>query len=204
MIGQSGFHPRRLLGPSAMAGMQGALLRPPGILGLVALAVLVADQWTKWLIEAHLPPGLSHPLVPGFLDLVHVRNTGAAFGLLAGTGAAASWVLVALACLALGVVLYVSRSFAGSGPGAAVALGLLLGGAAGNLLDRTFAGAVTDFVDVHVAGRHWPAFNVADSAITVALVTLFLIAHREEKARAAEEGSGEDASADGARPPEAP
>jgi signal peptidase II len=137
---------------------------------LVALLVLALDQWSKWLVEVHLPHLTSQPIVPGFLDFTHVRNTGVAFGLFAAHGDLARTLgLSALGLLALTIVLvYFWRTPAGDRT-LLLALALVLGGAVGNLLDRLASGAVTDFIDVYVGTYHWHTFNVADSAITVGL-----------------------------------
>jgi signal peptidase II len=137
---------------------------------LLSLAVLVLDQWTKWLVELHLPHHVAQVVVPGLLNLTHVRNTGVAFGLFAAGGhVPTAWVLSGLGLVALAVVsLYFWRT-AAQHRLLLVALALVLGGAVGNLLDRMMSGAVTDFVDVYVGTHHWPAFNVADSAISIGL-----------------------------------
>lgn len=140
---------------------------------LAAAGVLVLDQWSKWVVEAHLPEHASQVVVPGFLDFTHVRNTGVAFGLLAGAG----HVVPALALAGVGLValLVVATYFwrtPVSEPTLLWALSLVLGGAVGNLLDRFASGAVTDFVDFSLGTHHWPAFNVADGAITIGLLVL--------------------------------
>jgi signal peptidase II len=140
---------------------------------LVSLFVLALDQWTKWLVEIHLPVHASQPVVPGFFNLTHVRNTGVAFGLFAASGqAAATLILVGLGLSALVVVGFYFWRTPASQRLLLGALALVLGGAVGNLLDRCLAGAVTDFLDVYWRGHHWPAFNVADSAISVGLLLL--------------------------------
>jgi signal peptidase II len=139
---------------------------------LVSLAVVVLDQWTKWLVEVHLDRHVAQPIVPGFLNLTHVRNTGVAFGLFASNGISASWVLTGLGLLALSAV---SVYFGFASPrdrGLLVALALVVGGAVGNLIDRITSGAVTDFIDVYVGIHHWPSFNVADAAISVGIVLM--------------------------------
>jgi signal peptidase II len=139
---------------------------------LVSLAVVVLDQWTKWLVEVHLAHHMAQPIVPGFLNLTHVRNTGVAFGLFASSGMSASWVLTALGLLALSAV---SVYFGFASPhdrGLLVALALVVGGAVGNLIDRIASGAVTDFIDVYVGMHHWPSFNVADSAISIGILLM--------------------------------
>jgi signal peptidase II len=139
---------------------------------LVSLAVVVLDQWTKWLVEVHLDSHMAQPIVPGLLNLTHVRNTGVAFGLFAANGINTSWLLTGLGLLALAAV---SVYFGFASPRdrwLLVALGLVVGGAVGNLIDRIASGAVTDFIDVYVGIHHWPSFNVADAAISIGIVLM--------------------------------
>ncbi len=145
---------------------------------LVPTLVLVLDQMSKVWVVASLPYGSHLSLVPGFCQLVHTTNRGVAFGLLADTGPL-SQVLLLVLILALvafvGWQLWQHRE----SPGLRWALGSILGGALGNLADRLLRGEVVDFLDMYVviSGRayHWPAFNLADSAITLgALALLFL------------------------------
>ncbi len=139
----------------------------------VSLAVLVIDQWTKWLVEVHLPDHAAQSVVPGFLTLTHVRNTGVAFGLFAAQGmSGGSWLLTLLglaALTAVGVYFWFTPS---RDRILLVALALVVGGAVGNLLDRVLAGAVTDFIDVYLGSHHWPAFNIADSAISIGIALM--------------------------------
>ncbi len=137
---------------------------------LVSLAVLVADQWSKWWVERTLAPQSVRPLIEGVLNLTHVRNTGVAFGLFAGDGAGLGPPLLsALGLAALVVVgVYFRRTPAGDRL-LLTALALILGGAVGNLLDRLASGAVTDFIDFFIGSYHWHTFNLADSAITVGI-----------------------------------
>lgn len=149
---------------------------------LLSLAVLVADQWTKWLVDLHLPEHGVEPIVPGLLNLTHVKNTGVAFGFFAATGrGAGSWLLTALGLSALALVgLYFWR-VPRSNRLLQAALALVLGGAIGNLVDRVAAGAVTDFIDFYFGTYHWHTFNVADSAISVGIALIAwdtLVAHR--------------------------
>ena len=161
----------------------------------VSLAILVLDQWTKWLVEIHLPHSASHPLIPGFLNLPHVKNTGVAFGLFAAQGAdGSSWLLVVLGLAALAAVFLYFRMAPSHDRLLLVSLALVVGGAAGNLLDRVVAGAVTDFVDVYVGTYHWPAFNVADSAITVGIALMILDSFRAHR-RAEPDDADADAEA---------
>ena len=159
----------------------------------VSLAVVALDQWTKWLVEVHLPLGVVEPVVPGLLNLVHVQNTGIAFGLLA-SGGGAGWLLAVLAMAVLAVVLLYLRLTPAGERLLIVALCLVAGGAVGNLLDRVAAGSVTDFVDVYVGRHHWPAFNVADSAISIGIALMLIDTLRRRRPRTA----GEEAEADAA------
>ena len=142
-------------------------------LGLVvAILVIVFDQATKWWIMAMVmqPPRII-PVTP-FFNLVTVWNRGISFGLFDGDSAVNVWVLplVALAIVAA-LVAWLRRV---QGVWLASAIGLVIGGALGNVVDRLRFGAVADFLDFHVAGYHWPAFNVADSGITVGVTMLVL------------------------------
>ncbi len=136
----------------------------------IAAAVILCDQATKWLIiELVMQPPRIIPMT-GFLNLVLVHNSGVSFGLLGGAGTWKVWVLstVALAIVA-GLFVWLRRH---GGRLPTVAVGLICGGAIGNVVDRLRYGAVVDFVDVHAGAWHWPAFNVADSAITLGVAAL--------------------------------
>jgi signal peptidase II len=142
---------------------------------LLSLVILVLDQWSKWWIEQTLPYPSSKSIIPGLLNLTHIRNTGVAFGLLPAHGELTGTLMLAgMGLVALGVVGYYFRRTPDNDLFLLTALSLILGGAVGNLIDRLAAGAVTDFVDVYVGVHHWPAFNVADSAISVGIVFLVL------------------------------
>ena len=129
---------------------------------LVASGVLAADQASKALVRAQIPRGGEESVLP-FLTLVNTRNTGIAFGLLQDAGPVL--VLVALAAL-LGILAFFALN-AGR-PRIWIAMGLLLGGALGNLVDRAIEGAVTDFIDLPA----WPAFNLADVSITFGVIAM--------------------------------
>ena len=144
-------------------------------LGVVSLAVLVIDQWTKHLAESALAGRPPRTVIPGFLDLVHVENTGVAFGLFAAGGSTLGvLVLTLLGMVALGLVLYYFLRTPDTNKGVLFSLALILGGAVGNLVDRIVSGSVTDFIDVYVGTHHWPTFNAADSAITIGIVLLMV------------------------------
>ena len=154
----------------------------PWFLG--SLGIIVADQLTKWIVLARFAPGERRE-VTEFFNLVLVFNKGAAFSFLAQAG---GWQTPILVAFALGAALIVSVLLLRS-PGRRMfcaGLALILGGALGNVIDRLRFGHVVDFLDVHAAGWHWPAFNVADSAITLGAVLLILdgFAHHEGRARA--------------------
>ncbi|WP_416243283.1 signal peptidase II [Azospira sp. APE16] len=137
---------------------------------VLAVGVMLADQVAKRQIVASLPYGASEPLTP-FFNLVHVLNPGAAFSFLAGAG---GWQRYFFMVLALAVSAFLTflllrqtlRRFEAGG------YSLVLGGALGNATDRLLHGAVVDYLDFHLAGWHWPAFNLADSAIVLGVLLL--------------------------------
>jgi signal peptidase II len=141
---------------------------------LLAGGVVVLDQITKAAALARLLPGLPTELT-SWLSLTLVMNPGLAFGLLGDIPATWRWAVAALSLAALVVLVRVAlRVLPTDGWPGEVAVGLIFGGAVGNLIDRMRWGAVVDFVDVHWRDYHWPAFNVADSAISVGVVVLAL------------------------------
>jgi signal peptidase II len=156
-----------------VTGVREARWRSKAAFLLVTLAVFALDQWSKWLVEAHLPHLASVRIVPGLLNFTYVRNTGVAFGLFASSGGVAHAVALSLVgAFALGVVLVYFWRTPVDDHLLLTALALVLGGAIGNLTDRVSGGAVTDFIDVYVSTHHWHTFNVADSAITVGLLLM--------------------------------
>lgn len=158
--------------PSARRRPAGGWLGP--ILWL-SLPIVAIDQLAKSLVRAHLPVYASRTIVPGFLDFTHVRNTGAAFGLLNTAEFAFKSILVALVATAalVGIAAYAAR-LSPHQRVARIGLALVLGGATGNLIDRFTAGYVIDFVDAYWRGWHFWAFNVADSAITIGVAMMML------------------------------
>jgi signal peptidase II len=142
----------------------------------VATGVLVADQLTKWWIRDALALYDSIPVLDSFFHLTYVRNTGGAFSFLAGTSEIVRVpFFLAASALAIGVLGYFIRQVPKDDRLLLFALSGVLGGALGNLIDRVTLGHVTDFLDVQIRGHHWPAFNVADSFITIGVV--ILLAH---------------------------
>ena len=144
---------------------------------LLAAIIVVMDQFTKALVLAFLEPYQAVEWAP-FLSCVLVFNTGVSFGLFAGETALLRWVLIGLA-LAVSVLL-MSWLYKEKRPRVASALGLILGGAIGNVVDRIFRHAVVDFLDLHIGGWHWPAFNLADSAITVGVILYVFTSLRDQ------------------------
>jgi signal peptidase II len=142
---------------------------------LIAAVIAVSDQVTKAIVVRELPLHGSVTVIPGLLDLTHVRNTGAAFGLLNAVDFPYKpLVITAVALVALvAIAVYASR-YADDTAMTRVALGLVLGGAIGNLIDRARQGYVVDFVDFYWHGWHFWAFNVADAAITLGAIVLIL------------------------------
>jgi signal peptidase II len=142
---------------------------------LIALAVLLLDRITKWAVAQTIPLEDVINIIPGFFRLTHLENTGAAFSLFADSPSPfRTTLLIAFSVAALAVIsflLWKDRSVFHAGT---LALSLILGGAIGNLWDRVSDGKVTDFLDFYIGVHHWPPFNVADSAIVVGALLLFM------------------------------
>jgi signal peptidase II len=146
------------------------------LLFLLAGLVIIADQLSKWLIMSRFGLHEIKTVVPGFFNLTYLHNRGAAFGLLANADPAwQPYFFILIACGALVFICFAFRQFRHRSALYLYAFGLIAGGAAGNLIDRVRYGSVVDFLDFYVADYHWPAFNVADSAIVVG-VGIFLLA----------------------------
>ena len=137
--------------------------------------VLVLDQITKAVVRQSLPLWDSREIIPGFLSLTHVQNTGAAFGLLNSVEFAYKpVVMIGIAALALVAIAAYATQLGFHEKVARFGLALILGGAFGNLIDRAVAGHVVDFVDIYWANTHFWAFNVADAAITTGAILVIL------------------------------
>jgi signal peptidase II len=139
------------------------------------LVVLALDQITKELVRRSLELHESMTIIPGLVDFTYVRNTGAAFGILNSADFAYKTVIIAIIATAglIGVAVY-SASLASHQLAARIGLALIIGGAAGNLVDRVLVGYVVDFVDVYWRDYHFWAFNLADSAITIGVTVMIL------------------------------
>ncbi len=147
---------------------------------LLAAGIAVADQLSKWWLIGGLAEQGGRVEVTGFFNLVMVWNRGISFGLFQG-GETGRWLLSALAAaISIALVVWLARV---RRPLTAAGIAAVLGGAVGNLIDRVSPrGAVADFFDLHLMGYHWPAFNLADSAIVVGVALILLDALREERA----------------------
>jgi len=140
----------------------------------VSSAVLVFDQITKVMVEKAMSLYASVEIVPNFVHITYLRNTGAAFGFLAGGRSALRMVFFSLvSVVAIGCISYLLKTLRPQQKTLIVSLSLILGGAVGNLVDRLRMGEVIDFIDLHWHHIHWPAFNVADSAISIGVILLF-------------------------------
>lgn len=145
---------------------------------LLSVLVIGLDQWTKQCVSAALVYREVVPVLPG-LNLTLAHNTGAAFSFLAHAGGWQRWLFAGIALLVSAVLVgWLLRLPAGQRV-LALGLALLVGGAIGNLIDRMWLGYVIDFVDVYAGRYHWPAFNVADAAITVGAACLLLDAWQQ-------------------------
>lgn len=157
---------------------------------VVALGVLALDRFSKWVVATNLSLHDGITIIPDFFRIVHVENTGAAFGLFSESSF--EWkltllILFSLLALVVVTILLWKNSHIVNATG--TALSLILGGALGNLWDRVIAGHVTDFLEFHIGSYYWPSFNVADSAIVIGAVLLvadivFAKAPEQERERA--------------------
>ncbi len=153
---------------------------------IIAALVVALDQFTKWLVAQRISLHDSVDVIPGLFRLTHVQNQGAAFGLFSESPS--EWkvaMLILFSVAALAVVSALLWKNGNAMNATAIALSLVFGGALGNLWDRVANGRVIDFLDFYIGSHHWPAFNVADSAIVVGALLLLseiFLAPQEEKA----------------------
>lgn len=155
------------------------------IMAAMVVVLVVLDQWTKWSISSSMVLGQSFEVISGFFNITYVRNAGAAFGMGSGAGDMTRLLLLrvipVLACFWLAFLAWTERK---NNLNLCTAYSLILAGAIGNLIDRFRLDYVVDFLDFHFRGHHFPAFNVADSAISIgaALYILdYLITLRRQK-----------------------
>ena len=137
--------------------------------------IVTLDQLTKWLVRVRVPLYSSVEVIPNFLDITHVRNTGTAFGFLDSVNFPGKTLAIGIVamCALIAVAVY-AGTIASQQIMARVGMALIIGGAAGNLIDRLLVGSVVDFVDAYWGGFHFWAFNVADSAISVGVALMIL------------------------------
>lgn len=168
-----------------------------------AIIAVILDQATKMLVLAQVAKGETIPVIPGFFNIVHVWNRGAAFGFL--SNADFDWQPVFFSMAVIVALLLLWRMAAGefnSSTWRGVSLGLIAGGAVGNLIDRLRFGHVVDFLDVVLVNYHWPAFNIADAAISIGTVILLYILLFKNKAHTTTEASQAVSHGDAASEPE--
>jgi signal peptidase II len=140
------------------------------ILLVFCLGILLLDQWTKSMVVQKLPLYQRLEVIQGFFNLTHVRNTGGAFGIFGGErGGLGSILFVVVSLIAIGAIVFLFLKIKESEKTLALSFSLILSGAVGNLIDRLRYGEVVDFLDFHLSTYHWPAFNVADSAICIGI-----------------------------------
>jgi len=148
-----------------------ASLTPMRRLVLVSICVILLDQVTKWLIVRHLPLYAHIPVIDHFFNITHILNPGGAFGFFAGQSPQLrALFFIFFSLLAVGLILYLYRTTPANYKWLLTGFSLIVGGAVGNLIDRIRFGHVVDFIDLYVGKLHWPAFNIADSAITIGML----------------------------------
>jgi signal peptidase II len=149
-------------------------------LGFLALAALLADQLSKHVVERFTPAGSTRVLIPGLLNLVHTSNPGVAFGMFAdSSNPLLAPVLIVFSAAVIALLAWLLVSGRAGGRLAQCGLALILGGAAGNVLDRVLHRSVTDFIDFYIGSHHWYTFNIADSAIVAGASLVILELFRD-------------------------
>ena len=140
------------------------------VLLITCLVILLLDQWTKYEVQQRLYLRQTVEVIHGFFNLIHIRNTGGAFGIFGGDkGGLGSLFFVVVSLIAIGSILFFFLKVKEDEKTLSLSLSLVLSGAIGNLIDRLMYGEVVDFLDFHLFSYHWPAFNIADSAITLGI-----------------------------------
>jgi len=169
-----------LASPFEKGGVRGilkwgnALKRNYLLFVLTALVIIVLDQITKVYIDTHMTLHECIPVIQGFFNITYVRNPGAAFGILSdATPFIRALFLIGVSIFAAGLIVYYIARMKKEDILLVYGMSLIMGGAVGNLIDRIRLGEVIDFLDVFISTYHWPAFNVADSAVTVGAIILF-------------------------------
>jgi signal peptidase II len=148
----------------------------------LTFAVVAADRASKYGVEQLTSQGYRRTLIPHFADLVHSVNAGIAFGLFSGSDFKwISFLLVTASTVVILLLVWLLAAGIAGGTGSQAGIALIAGGAAGNLLDRLLYGGVTDFLELYAGSFRWPAFNVADAAITIGAVLIILDLFSGEK-----------------------
>jgi len=155
------------------------------VLLVVCSWVILVDQWTKYIVQQRLYLHRSVEVISGFFNLIHVRNAGGAFGIFGGErGGLGSLLFVVVSLVAIGAILFLFKKVREDEKTLYLSLSLVLSGAVGNLIDRLRYGEVIDFLDFHLFTYHWPAFNIADSAICIGIGLMALeLLIRDQKKR---------------------
>jgi len=154
------------------------------VLLIFFFGILLLDQWTKSLIVQRFLLYQKVEVIQGFFNIIHVRNTGGAFGIFGGEkGGFGSILFVIVSLIAIGVIIFLFIRIKDEEKTLALSFSLILSGAIGNLIDRLRYGEVIDFLDFYLSSTHWPAFNIADSAICIGigLMALELLKHDHKK-----------------------
>jgi signal peptidase II len=144
-------------------------------LALISGLIVMADQLTKFLVLKQLPLHHSITVITGFFSITHIQNPGGAFGLMANLSPnIRAIIFLFISSLAVGLIFYFYKKTPRNYSWLAAGFALIFGGAIGNLIDRIRFGTVTDFLDFYIGRYHWPAFNIADSAISIG-IAIFVI-----------------------------
>lgn len=143
---------------------------------VIAVVMIVIDQWTKYLVIENMTIGESIPIIENIFYLTSHRNPGAAWGILQGQ----MWFFYMITLIVVGIIIYYIEHYAKTNRLLGISLGLVLGGAIGNLIDRVRFQEVVDFVDVYIFSYDYPIFNVADSSLVVGVILIGIITLFEE------------------------
>lgn len=143
---------------------------------LIALVVIIFDQWTKYLVIENMAIGESIPIIDNLIYLTSHRNPGAAWGILAGQ----MWFFYIITVIVIGIIIYYMETYSKGHRLLGLSLALVLGGAIGNLIDRVRFQEVVDFVDVYIFSYDYPIFNVADSSLVIGVILIGIITLLEE------------------------
>lgn len=143
---------------------------------LLALGIIIIDQLTKWWVVTNMELRESIPVIENFFYITSHRNPGAAWGILAGQMA----FFYVITLVVIGLIVYYMQKYAKDNIWTGIALGLVLGGAIGNFIDRLIFQEVVDFLNVYIGSYNYPIFNIADSALVIGVIIIFIITFKEE------------------------